>query len=89
MICGADPGATEQIMKQVVEVQTLRNHFPGFVVLGSCRAQDQYERALDAFAQGGRRSDLLQCLMGLGVPAGDIRWLAEVSGRRKMSVVGK
>ena len=76
-------------MKQVVEVQTLRNHFPGFVVLRSYAAQEQYGRALDAFAHGGNRSELLQTLMGLGVPAGDIRWLAEVSGRYKMSVVGK
>ena len=45
---------------------------------------DAYDDALEAFKHGGSRQECMSRLFSLGLPATEIRFLAEYPGRRLM-----
>jgi hypothetical protein len=49
---------------------------------GGDAALNEYEAAVQAFADGGDRREFMTRLMALGMTAEDIRWHAAVRGRR-------
>lgn len=47
---------------------------------------DAYHDAVEAFADGGGKAELMERLMGLGVPAPVIRWHGEYPGRAMVAI---
>ncbi|MCK1302940.1 hypothetical protein IVB33_29075 [Bradyrhizobium sp. 24] len=63
-------------------LDTIRSNYPGFIALRTLGDLDQYEAAIETFAGGGSRVQLMTSLMGLGIPADQIRILASYPGRK-------
>ncbi len=57
------------------------------VALRTLADMDRYETAVERFASGGSRVDLMSTLFGLGIPAAQIRVLASDPGRRMPAIV--
>ncbi|MDA9508932.1 hypothetical protein XI09_30720 [Bradyrhizobium sp. CCBAU 11386] len=62
-------------------IQTIRASYPGAVALRTIADLDLYETAVDKFAGGGSRVELMTALVGLGVPADQIRTIAAYPGQ--------
>ncbi|MCK1337164.1 hypothetical protein IVB38_14280 [Bradyrhizobium sp. 38] len=60
---------------------TIHSNYPAFIALRTLGDLDKYEAALDKFADGGSRVQLMTSLIGLGIPANQIRVLASYPGR--------
>lgn len=60
---------------------TIRSNYPAFVALRTLADLDKYETAVERFAGGGSRVRLMMSLIGLGIPADQIRILASYPGR--------
>ncbi|MEY9884963.1 hypothetical protein [Bradyrhizobium sp. USDA 329] len=70
-------------------LEIIRASFPGFVALRTLNDMDKYDDAVEAFARGGSRRDLMACLFGLGIPADQIRTLASYPGTRLPAAWGE
>jgi len=62
-------------------LDTIRASFAGYVVLRSEADMGRYHTAVERFASGGSRVELMTTLVGLGVPADQIRYLASYPGQ--------
>ncbi|MGY3358821.1 hypothetical protein ACVWZK_005484 [Bradyrhizobium sp. GM0.4] len=62
-------------------LDTIRARYPDFIALRTLGDLDQYETAVDKFANGGSGVELMMSLMSLGIPADQIRILASYPGR--------
>jgi hypothetical protein len=69
------------------DIPSARDRHPHFIVLRDVASQDLYDRAVEAFARGGSRQDLMTQLMALGMTVDEIRWHCESPGRRKITIV--
>lgn len=54
----------------------------GYLPVADLAASGAYDDAVEAFRAGGSRSELLQALMTIGVPADIARWHAAYPGNR-------
>lgn len=70
-------------------METIRTTFPEFVALRSTADLDRYETALERFAGGGSRVELMATLLALGIPAGQIRALASYPGNTLPAIVAE
>lgn len=75
MLAGNHTGAC------ITMIQTIRASYPGAVALRTIADLDIYETAVEKFAGGGSRVELMIALVGLGVPANQIRAIAAYPGK--------
>jgi hypothetical protein len=85
---GFEP-ATHGVEIRYQILKSLDNIYPGIVVLQNFAAQDRYDDAVEAFARGGSRRDMMTPLMAIGMTTDEIRWHAEYPGRRMVTVAGE
>jgi hypothetical protein len=62
-------------------LDTIRARYPDFIALRTLGDLDKYETAVERFAGGGSRVQLMTSLLGLGIPANQIRLLASYPGQ--------
>lgn len=67
-------------------IQTIRASYPGVVALRTITDLDKYETAVEKFACSGSRIELMTALVGLGVPADQIRAIAAYPGEWLMAM---
>lgn len=67
-------------------ITALRTNYPDFVALRTMADLDRYEIAVEKFAAGGGRIELMSALVRLGIPAGQIRTIAAHPGQRLPAV---
>lgn len=65
----------------ITMIQTIRASYPGAVALRTVADLDKYETAVEKFAGGGSGIELMTALVGLGVPANQIRTIAAYPGQ--------
>ncbi|MCK1553130.1 hypothetical protein IVB11_29850 [Bradyrhizobium sp. 177] len=70
-------------------ITELRTDYPGFVALRTTADMNRYATAVEKFGAGGGRIELMSALVGLGIPAGQIRLLASHPGRLLPAVCGE
>lgn len=62
-------------------ITALRTNYPEAVALRTIADLDRYETAIEKFAAGGGRIELMSELVGLGIPAAQIRTIAAYPGQ--------
>jgi hypothetical protein len=70
-------------------LDTIRASFPGVIALRTLADMDKYDDAVEAFARGGSRCDLMASLFALGIPVHQIRALASHPGTRLPAACGE
>lgn len=82
-----DPG--NQTGACITMLDTIRSKYPEFIALRTLGDLDKYEAAVESFAAGGSRVHLMTSLLGLGIPADQIRTLASYPGRCLPAICGE
>jgi hypothetical protein len=72
-----------------MNIQSIRDRYPGVLVLRSFADQDKYDDAIEAFARNGSQRDLMARLFALGMTADEIRWHSDYPGRRMATVASE
>lgn len=70
-------------------ITAIRSAYPDFVALRCTADLGRYETAVEKFAKGGSRSDLMTTMFGLGIPANQIRTLASYPGSTLPAMCGE
>lgn len=62
-------------------IRTIRANYPAAIALRTLAEMDSYESAVEKFASGGSRSELMAARFGLGIPADQIHIVASYPGQ--------
>jgi hypothetical protein len=73
-------GSTQRLLSQ---------SYREYLVLRSDADLAKYGDAVEAFAHGGSRRELMMRMMAIGMTAAEIRWHPDGPGRRMLAIVGE